>query len=98
MQTQPTQGGVTGVPERLRRQVTLSGQLLLANLRDALVEAEHEVAMQRRAPCDAHLLALARRHHYSALDAYEQALTALKLPVPPRLRDELRLLRRLVSH
>jgi hypothetical protein len=28
--------------------------------------------------------------------AYEEALNALHLPVPPRLRDELRLLRRVV--
>jgi hypothetical protein len=42
-------------------------------------------------------LALARRNHVTALTAYESALRAMRLPVPRRLRDDLRLLSGVVS-
>ena len=77
------------------RRMSSSG-LLLAELHAAMTVAQAEVAAHRRPPSDATLLAIARGHHMMAMAAYEEALTSLHLPVPPRLRDDLRLLRRLV--
>ena len=95
MTTMPTQAGSNGVPPRREQQLTSSGRVLLADLREAMATAQVEVANQRRPPSDANLLAIARSHHVAAMIAYEEALPALHLPVPPRLRDDLRLLRRL---
>lgn len=91
-----TQAGSNDVHLHGGQQLTSSGRALLADLREAMATAQVEVANQRRPPSDANLLAIARSHHVAAMIAYEEALNALHLPVPPRLRDDLRLLRRLV--
>jgi len=70
--------------------------MLLAELHVAMSSAQAEVAARRRQPSDPTLLAVARGHHVTAMVAYEEALRSLHLPVPPRLRDDLRLMRRLV--
>lgn len=87
------QGAVSGLPER---PLSSSGRALLAELHAAMTSAQAEVAAHRRPPSDANLLTIARGHLVSAMTAYEEALTSLHLPVPPRLRDDLRLLRRVV--
>ena len=79
-----------------QERLTSCGRMLLAELCEAMTAAQVEVANQRRQPSDANLLAMARNHHVATMIAYEEALNALHLPVPPRLRDDLRLLRRVV--
>jgi hypothetical protein len=96
MTTVLTQADTNGAPVRVGHQLSSSGRVLLADLREAMANAQLEVANQRRPPSDANLLSIARSHHVAAMIAYEEALTALHLPVPPRLRDDLRLLRRVV--
>jgi hypothetical protein len=96
MTTVLTQAGTNGSPMRPEQRLTSSGRVLLADLREAMAAAQAEVANQRRPPSDPNLLAIARSHHVAAMIAYEEALNALHLPVPPRLRDDLRLLRRVV--
>ena len=96
MTTVLTQADTNGAPVRVGQQLSSSGRVLLADLREAMANAQVEVANQRRPPSDANLLAIARSHHVAAMIAYEEALNALHLPVPPRLRDDLRLLRRVV--
>jgi hypothetical protein len=60
--------------------------------------AAHEAVMTARRPPAGQLeLKAARRDYLGAIVDYERALNALRLPVPPRLRDEMRLLSRLVS-
>lgn len=78
------------------RRLSSSGGLLLAELHAAMARAQAEVAAHRRPPSDANLLAIARGRLVMAMTAYEEALTSLNLPVPPRLRDDLRLMRRVV--
>lgn len=90
------QAGANGYPVFPEQQLSSSGRVLLADLCEAMTQAQAEVAAQRRPPSDPNLLAVARRQHVAAMIAYEQALNALHLPVPPRLRDDLRLLRRVV--
>jgi hypothetical protein len=90
-------GGNSGRPVPERR-LSVSGRALLAELHATMATAQAEVAAQRRPPSDAHLLAIARNHQVLAMIAYEEALTSLHLPVPPRLRDDLRLLRRVVRN
>jgi hypothetical protein len=96
MTTVLTQAGATSVPLLPERRLSSSGRALLAELHGAMAIAQAEVATQRRPPSDAGLLAIARSHHVLAMIAYEEALKSLHLPVPPRLRDDLRLLRRVV--
>ncbi|WP_140743919.1 hypothetical protein [Pedococcus bigeumensis] len=93
-----TQAGATSAPLVPERRLSLSGRALLAELHEAMATAQAEVAAQRRPPSDANLLAIARSHHVLAMIAYEEALKSLHLPVPPRLRDDLRLLRRVVRN
>ena len=98
MTTVLTQTGATSVPLLPERRLSTSGWALLAELHEAMATAQAEVAAQRRPPSDANLLAIARSHHVLAMIAYEEALKSLHLPVPPRLRDDLRLLRRVVRN
>lgn len=56
--------------------------------------AREQVAASRAAPYAKGQLLPARQWLLRALEAYTAALTARRLPIPPRLRDELRLLRR----
>jgi hypothetical protein len=78
-------------------QLTSSGRVILLHLRAAMLEAHARVVTCRQRPVDVPRLLAARRAYVCAMTAYEQALRALHLPVPPRLRDDLRLLRRLVA-
>lgn len=56
--------------------------------------AREQVAASRATTAVNGQLAAARQWLLRALEAYAAALTERRLPVPPRLRDELRLLRR----
>ncbi len=91
-----TQVGPESVPLVPERRLSSSGRAMLAELHEVMATAQAEVASHRRPPSDPNLLAIARSHQVMAMIAYEEALTSLHLPVPPRLRDELRLLRRVV--
>lgn len=60
-----------------------------------LVSARDAVAEARQGPQGlSNMTELARRHLVMALEAYTSELQAQKLPVPYRLRDDLRLQRR----
>lgn len=98
MTTVLTQASANGVPLIPERQLSSSGRAMLAELYEVMATAQAEVATQRRPPSDANLLAIARSHQVLAMIAYEEALKSLHLPVPPRLRDDLRLLRRVVRN
>lgn len=56
--------------------------------------AREQVAASRATTAVRGQLVPARQSLLRALEAYAAALTARRLPIPPRLRDELRLLRR----
>lgn len=95
--TLPLASDATGSPpELLARTNSACSRAQLATLREAVSHAQEAVLAMRRSPADREQLATARREHLAAMLAYERALTSLRLPVPPRLRDELRLLRRVV--
>ena len=70
---------------------------VLADLRDAMNLAQVAVMQARRPPATAVQLTAARGDYLAAMLVYQRALIYFRLPVPPRLRDEARLLRRLVA-
>jgi hypothetical protein len=84
-------------PQAARPLQPASGRVLLLDLRAAMSTAHARVVDCRRPPVDLQQLLAARHEYVSAMVAYEKALCVLHLPVPPRLRDDLRLLRRLVA-
>jgi hypothetical protein len=87
-----TEAAVTGLDSAMDPR----GRHGLTALRDAMSSAREAVMTARAAPAGQIQLAAARRDHLAALSAYQQALTEFGLPIPPRLRDEARLLRRLL--
>ena len=70
---------------------------LLGSLRQTMDGARAEVMAARRATATRTDLDKARNDYLLAMVAYQQALTVYRLPTPPRLRDELRLLRRVLG-
>jgi hypothetical protein len=68
---------------------------VLGELGDAMKLARKAFMVARRPPAGPIQLSTARDDYLAAMLAYEHALTVMRLPVPPRLRDEVRLLRRL---
>ncbi|WP_270887485.1 hypothetical protein [Pedococcus sp. 5OH_020] len=86
----PSSAAVTPALSRDSRQV-------LADLRQAMNVAQVLVMTARRPPVVAVQLSAARGDYLATVLAYERALTTFRLPVPPRLRDEARLLRGLTS-
>lgn len=69
---------------------------LLRDLSEAMNAAQDEVMAARRAPATQLDLMAARRHYLATILAYQQVLTLCRLPIPHKLRDEARLLLRLV--
>jgi hypothetical protein len=69
---------------------------MLVPLRQSMAVALEAVMVARRHPSVAVQLQAAREEYLATIVAFEQALTVLGLPVPPRLRDEGRLMRRLL--
>jgi hypothetical protein len=65
----------------------------LAELAGEIRVAREVVAAMRIAPVVQPLLLSARQNLLSAMEAYALELTARRLPIPPQLRDELRLQR-----
>ncbi|MFC7598338.1 hypothetical protein ACFQU3_23720 [Terrabacter sp. GCM10028922] len=68
---------------------------VLSGLGEAMTLARRVFMAARRPPAGPMQLKNARDDYLATMLAYEQALTVMRLPVPPRLRDEVRLLRRL---
>ena len=68
----------------------------LADLRFDIQVARETVRVRRSSPVVPLQLASAHRSLLAALEAYADELRRRRLPVPPRLRDELRLER--LSH
>ena len=68
----------------------------LTALRDAMNLAHETVLVARRAPADQVAMRRARVAELLAMSQYEQALTRCRLPIPSRLRQDARLLRRLL--
>ena len=69
----------------------------LTAMRDAMNLAREKVLAARLPPSDQSQLRAARVEHLRAMSQYEQALTSCRLPIPPRLLQESRLLRRLLT-
>ncbi|WP_141818378.1 hypothetical protein [Ornithinimicrobium humiphilum] len=67
--------------------------LRLTQLAAALRQARTVVQSRRTPPAAKAELAVARAALLDAAEAYVAELHLLRMPVPPRLRDELRLLR-----
>jgi len=81
---------VTGPPRQRPNDVDLPSLLAdLLTAKDAVAHDQTPGRNHRPPPCRAKLLA--------CMEAYSAALTALRLPIPPRLRDDLRLHRALYS-
>ena len=82
-------GGASGAdtPDRLN----------LTPLRDAVNLSQRAVLIARRAPTDRAGLRTAREAQLLAMSRYEQVLTLRRLPIPRRLHQETRLLRRLLG-
>ncbi|MDC5697781.1 hypothetical protein OO014_10955 [Intrasporangium calvum] len=70
---------------------------LLGSLRQSMDRAHTALMAARRATSGRTDLERARSDYLRAMVAYQQALAVFRLPVPPRLRDELRLLRRVTD-
>ncbi|MDV3223504.1 hypothetical protein [Intrasporangium sp.] len=70
---------------------------VLSSLRDSMNEAREAVMVARRPPAGPTQLKDARGDYLATMLAYEQALNLYRLPVPRRLHDDIRLMRRLVS-
>lgn len=70
---------------------------VLTALRDSVTQAREAVMAARRPPAGPTELKVARGDYLAAMLAYQQALSAHRLPIPRRLHDEVRLMRRLVS-
>jgi hypothetical protein len=69
----------------------------LTALRDTMNSARRDALGARIPPANAGQLRVARVAQPLAMSRYEQALTGCRLPVPPRLLQEARLLRRLLT-
>jgi hypothetical protein len=69
----------------------------LTALRDAMNLARQAVLVERRHPADQPQLRNARVAQLLAMCQYEQALTTCRLPIPPGLRQESQILRRLLA-
>jgi len=69
----------------------------LAEFRDCMNSAHRSVMLARRAPADPAQLRNARVALMLAMTHFELALTSCRLPIPPRLRQESQLLRRLLA-
>jgi hypothetical protein len=67
--------------------------LTLAELAANIRAAREVVAAMRIAPVVQPVLLSARQNLLRAMEAYALELTARRLPIPPQLRDDLRLLR-----
>jgi hypothetical protein len=78
------------------RRTAASHRHSMVALRDTMNSAQHTVLLARLPPSDAGRLRLARVAQLLAMTRYEQALTGCRLPIPPRLLQESRLLRRLL--
>lgn len=76
---------------------TAAERLNLTALRDAMNLAHQTVLAARFLPGEKVQLQSARVAHLLAMCRYERALNACGLPIPPRLRQEARLLRRLLG-
>jgi len=59
--------------------------------------AHQAMLVARRPPADRAELLRARVAQLAAMTRYEEALTSCRLPIPPQLRREARLLRRLLG-
>jgi hypothetical protein len=70
----------------------------LAALAQGIRIARAEVRAMRVAPVVPANLLSARQTLLSAMEAYADELTVLRLPIPPRLRDDLRLQRDIRRH
>jgi hypothetical protein len=73
------------------------GSLVLDALRQGMDQAREAVMAARRPPAGPTQLKDARETYLLAMLAYLRALSIYRLPVPPRLRDEVRLLRSLTA-
>ncbi len=73
------------------------GPRRLVALRDTMTRAQQTMLVARRPPADHVELRLARVAQLAAMTRYEEALTSCRLPIPPQLRREARLLRRLLG-
>lgn len=69
----------------------------LAELRDCMNSAHRSVMLARRTPVDPAQLRTARVALLLAMTHFELALTNCRLPMPPRLRQESQVLRRLLG-
>ena len=78
------------------RATLAKGRAPLAVLRHAMNAARDVVRSERHRGADRQTLLTARRSHLSTMLAYQQALTAARLPIPPSLRDEARLATRIL--
>jgi hypothetical protein len=74
-----------------------ASQVALLELRAEMERTGTVLAAARSGSTDSRGLADARRDHVTAMTAYEEGLRALHLPVPPKLRDALRLQARVVA-
>jgi hypothetical protein len=72
---------------------TSPGLAALEHLMEDVRLARADVQALRRAPVVHDRLFAARQSLLRALEAYAEALTVRHLPIPPKLRDELRLQR-----
>ncbi len=91
-----TAPGPTPLATGAGRAAVASGRALLAELRRAMHAARDVVRVERHRGADRQTLLAARRRHLDTMLAYEQALTAARLPIPPSLRDEARLAARVL--
>jgi hypothetical protein len=82
---------------REERRTAASKRHSLPALRDTMNSAQRTVLLARLPPSDAGELRCARVAQLLAMTQYEKALTGCRLPVPPRLLQEVRLLRRLLG-
>lgn len=69
----------------------------LTAFRDTMNLTREAVQVARRPPADSAQLRTARVAHLVAMSQYEQALTNSRLPIPQRLHQQVRLLRRLLA-
>ena len=87
----------TTASSRVARRAAPSNRQSLPALRDTMISAGRTVSLARTPPSDAGQLRQARIAQLLAMTQYEQALTGCRLPIPPRLLQEVRLLRRLLA-
>lgn len=90
-----TTGSVT---VEVQTALTRPARAILLDLRDATSTAHEQMMAARRPPHDRATFEAARLNYLGSLMAYADALRQLGLPLPRRLRDDLRLLQRLVGN